>query len=260
MDRYVIVESIEGDRARIERRIAGAGFTLITPMGPDQGVALLAHPTFARGVDPTEALTMVRILKRSLDITAQYVRHPVGTFEFRRALRINDDGTHTQEAMAALVGQTIVTGQCDFVVGRANDSEEQRQLREAEEERLRREAEEQGDARAGRLMKEVVERSVVREVLEAVNDSQATPLALWAIYEKVKLAVGGEAHVATLINSNRTEVLRFWNTINDPRELGDAARHGATIKRRRVTNPMTLAEAREFALRIGRRWLDGLAG
>ena len=48
MDRYVIVESIQGDKARLERRIADAGFRLIDPIGQDQGVALVSHPEFAR--------------------------------------------------------------------------------------------------------------------------------------------------------------------------------------------------------------------
>ena len=254
MDRYVIVESIEGDRARIERRITGAGFTLITPMGLDQGVALLAYPTFG---DPTEALTMVRILKRSLESTAQYVRHPVGTFEFRRALRINDDGTQTQEAMAALVGQTIATGQCDFVVGRSNESQEQRQLREAEEERLRREAEEQAAPTPDQGSSRKKRRA--RGTRSRERFAGNTIGTMGHVREGEARSGRGGARRNTH-QQQPHEVLRFWNTINDPRELGDAARHGATIKRRRVINPMTLAEAREFALRIGRRWLDGLAG
>ena len=258
MDRYVIVESIQGDKARLERRIADAGFRLIDPIGQDQGVALVSHPEFAR-CDGPMALSMVCDLKEWLAIASQYAGRPVGKFEFRRVLRVDSDGTQMQEAFAECVGQSGVLDQSSFTVNRSDETEEQRLLREAEEERLRREAEGQEDARVGRLIKALAAQEVVREILEVVNDPRATSHALWAMYEKVKEAVRGPNEVAKLINCGRDEVDRFWGTINnDVESLGADARHGAS-RRKKPANPMTLEEAREFARRIGHAWIDRLA-
>ena len=83
----MIVESIQGDRARLERRIADAGYRLIDPIGPNQGIALLSHPEFALCADSMAALSMVHTLKKSLEGASRYFGTVVGTFEFGRILK-----------------------------------------------------------------------------------------------------------------------------------------------------------------------------
>ena len=101
------------------------------------------------------------------------------------------------------------------------------------------------------ILAEVANRDArVEQVLRTLA-SGADPVNLYRAFELVENDVG--ARMVTNGWTTKAEIRRFTHTVNSVRVLGAEARH-AVERRRPPRNPMSIAEARAFVMRLVEEW------
>ncbi|RTZ38174.1 hypothetical protein EJ573_02940 [Paenibacillus polymyxa] len=95
----------------------------------------------------------------------------------------------------------------------------------------------------------------VKEAFDYARLGLNDPVIMYSIYEIIRKDVNRKFSKISEKYTNNNAISSFTGTLNDPREIGEVARHAVPLGKDRMANPMTLNECSDFIRELLHDWI-----